>query len=82
VTYKELARTYTSGRIQLGLDLEGNDCIYVFTTAMGVNIQCQTVFKGMLRVLNREIIGREINNNASFWLLAFNEVKSTLLPEA
>lgn len=79
ITYAEIARTYASGRIQLGLDLEGGDCIYVFTTAMGVNIQCQTVFKSMLRVLNKEVIGKEINNNISFWGYAFKEVAETLL---
>jgi len=79
VTYAEIARTYTSGRVQLGLSLEGDDCIFVFTTALGVNIQCQTVFKGMVRVIGREIIAREINNNVSFWNMAFEEIRVTLL---
>ena len=79
VTYSEIARTYTSGRVQLGLNLEGADCIYVFTTALGVNIQCQTVFGDKVRVLNKDVIGREINNNVSFWALAFEEISNTLL---
>jgi hypothetical protein len=79
VTYAEIARTYASGVVQLGLDLKGDNCIFVFTTANGVNFHCETVFKKMLRILNRPVIENEINNNASFWQLAFNEIRETLL---
>lgn len=79
VTYGELAKTYTSARVQLGLPMEGPDCLYLFTTANEVTPACQGVFKKMLRVLNREIIGNEINNNASFWQMAYEEVSQTLL---
>lgn len=78
VLYAEMARTYTSGVIQMGIPLEGPDCLYVFTTANGVTVACQTVFGKMLRVLNREVIGNEINNNVSFWQKAFEEVQETL----
>jgi hypothetical protein len=79
ISYSDIARTYTSANLQLGLELEGDDRIYVFTTAIDVNIQCHTVFKGMVRVLGKEIVSREINNNRNFWLLAYNEVRETLL---
>jgi len=79
VTYAEIARTYTSANVQLALDLKGNDRIYVFTTALDANIQCHTVFKGMVRVLGKEAISREINNNQNFWLFAFDEIKETLI---
>lgn len=78
VLYAEMARTYTSGVIQMGIPLEGPDCLYVFTTANGVTVACQTVFGKMLRVLNREVIGNEINNNVSFWEMAYNEIAETL----
>jgi hypothetical protein len=79
VTYAEIARTYTSGRIQLELDLDADDSIFVFTTAIGVTVQCQNVLKKRLRVINRENISREIDNNVSFWQMAYDEVKETLL---
>ena len=72
--------SYTSGVIQLGLDLKGDDCIFIFTTANEVSIPCATVFKKMIHVLNRDIIEAEINNNVSFWQLAYNEIEATLLP--
>lgn len=81
-TYAEIARTYASGRIQLGLDLQGDDCIFVFTTANAVSIACHAVFKKMIRVLDRRIIGTEINNNVSFWQLAYDEIEETLLGRA
>lgn len=79
VTYAEIARTYTSANVQLGLELKGSDRIYVFTTALDANIQCHTVFKNMVRVIGKEAISREINNNQNFWLFAFNEIKETLM---
>ena len=80
VTYAEIARTYTSGRTQLGLALEGDDTIFVFTSASGVTVACQTVLGKKVRVLNREAIAKEIDNNVSFWQLAYDEIKDTLLP--
>lgn len=80
VRYSEIARTYTSGQIQLGLSLDKNDCIFVFTSAYDVTVSCKTVFDKKLRVLNRDIIAKEIDNNESFWNFAFNEIKDTLLP--
>ncbi len=79
VSYSEMARTYTSALIQLDIPLEGNDCLYVFTTAFGVTIPCKTVFGKKLRVINRDIISNEINNNVNFWELAYKEIKETLL---
>lgn len=79
VLYSEMARTYTSATIQLKIHLEGADCLYVFTTAQDVTPACRTVFGKMLRVINREIISNEINNNVNFWNFAYEEIKNTLL---
>lgn len=78
VLYEEMAKTYTSGRIQLKLPLEGDNCVYVFTSAYGVTIACQTVFGKMLRVLSHDIISNEINNNVTFWNFAYSEIEATL----
>lgn len=78
ITYSDIARTYASGNIQLKLDLKGKDRIYVFTTASGVNKECRKVFNRMVRVIGKNIIRREINNNVNFWLTAFNEIVETL----
>lgn len=79
VLYSEMARTYTSAVIQLNIPLEGDDCLYVFTTAHGVTTACETVFGKKLRVINREIISNEINNNVNFWNQAYKEIEETLL---
>jgi len=79
VLYAEMARTYTSAVIQLKIPLEGEDCLYVFTTADDVTPACRTVFGKMLRVINKEIISNEINNNVNFWKFAYEEIKNTLL---
>lgn len=79
VLYAEMARTYTSAVIQLKIPLEGEDCLYVFTTADDVTPACRTVFGKMLRVINKEIISNEINNNVNFWNFAYEEIKNTLL---
>lgn len=79
ILYAEIAKTYTSGKIQLGLPLDTDNCIYVFTSAWEITGACQTVFGKMLRVINREIISREIDNNISFWNTAFEEIRDTLI---
>lgn len=76
-----MARTYTSATIQLKIPLAGEDCLYVFTTVDDVTPACRTVFGKMLRVINREIIGNEIDNNVNFWKFAYEEIKSTLLED-
>jgi len=81
VLYAEMARTYTSAVIQLKIPLEGDDCLYVFTTASDVTPACRTVFGKKLRVINREIISQEIDNNVNFWSTAYEEIKETLLKE-
>lgn len=79
VTYAEMARTYTSAIVQLNIPLEGDDCLYIFTTAFGVSVACKTVFGKKLRIINRDIIANEINNNVNFWDLAYKEIEETLL---
>lgn len=79
VLYAEMARTYTSAMVQLNIEVKGPDSLYVFTTANDVTVACKTVFKDMLRVINGNIIRDQIDNNVSFWNVAFEEIKETLL---
>jgi len=44
VTYAEIARTFTSAVLQLGLPLyNGSDNIFIFTSAYDVTVACKTV---------------------------------------
>jgi hypothetical protein len=79
VLYEEMAKTYTSAVLQLHIPLEGDDCLYVFTTAAKTTTACETVFGKMLRVISKDIISHEIDNNINFWNVAFEEIKDTLL---
>lgn len=79
VLYSEMAKTYTSAVVQLQIPLEGKDCLYVFTTAQEVTTSCTKVFGKMLRVISRDTISTEIDNNVNFWNVAFEEIKNTLL---
>jgi len=74
VLYEEIAKTYTSGRIALELDLDKMNSIYVFTPAIGVTPACQKVLGNRLVILNIDIIGDYIRNNTNFWEYAFQEV--------
>ena len=73
VTYAEIARTYTSGKIQLDLDLDNDKTIYVFTTANGVTIPCQEVLGRRLVVVDRSII-KTVDNNKLFWANAYEQI--------
>jgi hypothetical protein len=83
VTYAEIARTFTSAVLQMGLPLyNAANSIFIFTSAFDVTVACKTVMGDKIHVLNREIISGKVDNNVSFWDYAFNEIKDTLLPKA
>jgi hypothetical protein len=78
VTYEEIAKTYTSGELSLNLDLKKENSIYVFTNSNDVTHSCKYVFGDRLVILNRDIISGYIDNNATFWNYAYNEVYNYL----
>jgi hypothetical protein len=78
ILYSEIARTYASGRLQLNLPLDTANSIYIFTTAYEVTPACQAVFGDIIRVINRNIIESQVNNNAIFWEEAFKAVLDVL----
>lgn len=81
VTYAEIARTFTSAVLQRKLPLyEGQDNIFIFTSAYDVTIACKTVLGNKIHVLSRSIIQGKVDNNVSFWNHAYGEIANTLLP--
>jgi len=75
VTYAEIARTFTSAVLQLGVPLyNGSDNIFIFTSAYDVTVACKTVMGNKIHVLSRGIIKSKIDNNVSFWEYAFMEI--------
>jgi hypothetical protein len=75
VTYAEIARTFTSAVLQLGLPLyNGSDNIFIFTSAYDVTVACKTVMGNKIHILSRGIIKNKIDNNVSFWDYAYNEI--------
>jgi hypothetical protein len=79
ITYNDISKTDTSARRQYDLDLCGPNRIYVFTTSDGVTSACNKVFGKSIRVINKSIISRYIDNNSSFWNLAYSKIECTLL---
>jgi hypothetical protein len=75
-TYAEIARTFASGVIQRGLDPTKDHTLFVFTTADDVSHQCHTVFEKKLVVISYAVIQQAIDNNKSFWTLAYEEIKN------
>ena len=79
IPYADIARTFTSGVCQMGIDLVGNShTVYLFTIAKGATWVCEKVLGNKLVVLNRKEIAIKVDNNLNFWLRAWNEVKDTL----
>ena len=78
VLYSEIARTFTSGRLNLKLDLEYKNSIYVFTNANGVTPTCEKVFGNIVKALNNNGIDHYIRNNYNFWKFFYEKVKRNL----
>lgn len=74
ITYSDIAKTYTYGSLHHHLDLNQPNSIYLFTTALGINIHCEKVFGNIIRVINYKIIERFIDGNYTFWRNLYKEV--------
>ena len=75
ITYSDLAKTFTSGVIQLKLDPAKDHTLFLFTTANGVSHQATKVFGDKLVVVDKAYIKKVIDNNKNFWSLCLNEVQ-------
>lgn len=78
ITYEELTKTYSSGRIKHDLKLDKNDTIWVFTTSQDANIACHTVFGNLLRIINKQQLAKYIDNNITFWNNVSNKLDLTI----
>jgi hypothetical protein len=78
VTYAELARTFTSGMLNLNCDVTMRNSIYVFTTAVQFSSAVDKVLGSKVVKIDRNVISRKIDNNRTFWEYAFDEIYNTL----
>ena len=78
VLYEEIAKTYSSGRRMLGLDLDSPNSIYVFTTAVEFTTACDKVFGNTIRKIDLNVISRKVDNNHTFWQYAYDIIFATL----
>lgn len=74
VTYGEIAKTYTSGKLMLSMSLKKKNSIYVFTNAIDITSACKTVFGDIIKVLNTDAIDHYVHGNKSFWKFFYKEI--------
>jgi predicted helicase len=78
VTYSELAKTFTSGLLNLQCDMLNSNSIYVFTTAFSFSSAVDKVLGGKVVKIDRNVISRKIDNNRTFWQYAYDQIFETL----
>lgn len=66
IDYSCLARTFTSGVLQFDINPEVDNCVILFCSCKGANLNAQKVLGKKLYVVNDKAINKEINN-VSFW---------------
>lgn len=66
IDYSCLARTFTSGVLQFNVNPEVDNCVILFCSCKGANLNTQKVLGKRLYVIDDTMINREINN-VSFW---------------
>lgn len=66
IDYSALARTFTSGVLQFDVNPEVDNCIILFCSCKGANLNAQKVLGKRLYVIDDSMIDKEINN-AGFW---------------
>lgn len=78
IFYADLARTYTSGMLQLRLDLDKPKTLFLLTTGKGAYYTATKVLGDRLVVIGRKLIGYYVDNNLGFWDYARAEIDCTL----
>lgn len=80
IQYADIARTYTSATLQLGLgDVSNYDhTIYLFTISSGVTGAFDKVMGRKCVIVNRAIIQHKVDNNKEFWSRAYDMMWNTL----
>jgi len=80
ISYADIARTYTSAIMQLNLSdvYEHNHTVYLFTNSGGVTGAFTKVMQNKVVVITKNEIKTKVDNNATFWNLAYNMIYKTL----
>lgn len=79
VPYADIARTFTSAICQLHIPVYAHDnTVFLFTNSNGVTIAFNKVMGQTAIVINRATIATKVDNNANFWLSAYNLIFNTL----
>ena len=66
IEYSALARTFTQGVMEFGIDPNVDNCIILFSSCKGANYKAHNVLKNTLFEINDKKIDNEINN-VQFW---------------
>lgn len=67
VEYSALARTFTQGVMEFGIDPNVDKCIILFSSCKGANYRARNILKNTLFEINDQKINNEINNS-QFWI--------------
>jgi hypothetical protein len=67
IHYADLARTFTQGVVQFGLDPAARDNVWLVTTAEDANHQCKHVLGRHLHVLGLSHLKKNLDGNTDFW---------------
>lgn len=73
-SYADIARTFTSGVLDFGVDPGKDSICYFFTNACDVSNIAYEVMGNKLVVVKRDIIEHYVDNNKTFWRYAAHEV--------
>jgi predicted helicase len=67
IHYADLARTFTQGIIQYGLDPAAKKNLWLFTNTEGANANSKKILGSRLHVLDRSHLRKQVDNNQAFW---------------
>lgn len=78
VHYSDLARTFTSGVIDYGLNPNGRKNLWLVTTANDANINSHRVLGRRLHVLGGSHLRSQVDGNQAFWACYLASVQQSL----
>lgn len=78
ISYEDMAKTYTAGRIRHHIPLETDDTVILVTTCNSVSRACKEVFGSQLRLISKSILSQRVDGNLAFWESAEQRVALTL----
>lgn len=67
IRYSDLARTFTQGVLQYGLEPKARKNLWLVTTGAGANLNSQKILGKNLHVLDRNHLSRQVDGNIDFW---------------